>query len=102
MNEDIKSYIDQRDTVVEQNIKLWILSSAIVQLVALAPIVFFMGGIYQSMDNSVEFAKVQAVQLTAIGRQVERTHLQHQELRKWAAGKGFQGTIPDVWAEGEK
>lgn len=96
MNEDIKSYIDQRDTVVEQKIKLWIMSSLIAQVMALAPIIFFLGGIYQNANTSLELLKSQKIASDDITKRVQLIEDRDREVRAWAKTKGFMPFTPDV------
>lgn len=99
MNEDIKNYIDQRDTVVEQKIKLWIMSSLIAQVMALAPIIFFLGGIYQNANTSLELLKSQKIASDDITRRVELIEARDREVRAWAKTKGFIPFTPDIPAK---
>lgn len=96
MNEDIKGYIDQRDTVVEQKIKLWIMSSLIAQVMALAPIIFFLGGIYQNANTSLELLKAQKIVGDDTSRRVQMIEDRDREVRAWAKTKGFIPFTPDV------
>jgi len=96
MNEDIKTYIDQRDTVVEQKIKLWILSSLIAQIVTLLPIIFFLGGIYQSANSSLELLKNQQVSADLVLRRLDMIEARQLEMRSWAKTKGFIPFTADV------
>lgn len=99
MNEDIKSYIDQRDTVVEQKIKLWIMSSLIAQVMALAPIIFFLGGIYQNANTSLDLLKSQKVASDDILVRVRAIEERDREVRAWAKTKGFIPFTPDIPAK---
>ena len=99
MNEDIKSYIDQRDTVVEQKIKLWIMSSLIAQVMALAPIIFFLGGIYQNANSSLDLLKAQTVVSSDIMLRVRAIEERDREVRAWAKTKGFIPFTPDIPAK---
>lgn len=96
MNEDIKQYIDQRDTVVEQKIKLWIMSSLIAQVMALAPIIFFLGGIYQNANTSLDLLKLEKVSSDDISRRVTAIEDREREARAWAKTKGFIPFTPDA------
>lgn len=90
MNEDIKSYIDQRDTIVEQKIKLWIMSSVLAQIALLLPIIFLLGGIYQNLNAS---ASVLAAQQADNSRQtawMQEREATERELQQWAITKGFK------------
>lgn len=99
MNEDIKSYIDQRDTVVEQKIKLWIMSSLIAQVMALAPIIFFLGGIYQNANTSLELLKSQKLVSDDTAIRVRAIEERDREVRAWAKTKGFIPFTPDIPAK---
>jgi hypothetical protein len=96
MNDDIKSYIDQRDTVTEQKIKLWIMSSLIAQVMALAPIIFFLGGIYQNANTSLELLKSQKIASDAAIVRIQALEDRQREMRAWAKTKGFIPFTPDI------
>lgn len=96
MNEDIKNYIDQRDTVVEQKIKLWILSSVIAQVIAMIPIIFFLGGIYQNANASLALLKEQKIASDAAGLRIQQLEDRQREVRAWAKTKGFIPFTPDI------
>lgn len=99
MNEDIKNYIDQRDTVVEQKIKLWIMSSLIAQVMALAPIIFFLGGIYQNANTSLQLLKAQEIVTNDTAVRVRAIEERDREVRAWAKTKGFIPFTPDIPAK---
>lgn len=96
MNDDIKSYIDQRDTVVEQKIKLWILSSVIAQVMAMLPIIFFLGGIYQNANASLDLLKNQKLASDTAILRIQGLEDRQREVRAWAKTKGFIPFTPDV------
>ena len=95
MQEDIKSYIDQRDTVVEQKIKLWILSSLVAQIMAMLPIIFFLGGIYQNANASLELLKNQRTISDSLMIRVQNIEDRQREARAWSKTKGFMPFTPD-------
>lgn len=96
MNEDIKQYIDQRDTVVEQKIKLWILSSVIAQVLTMIPVVFFLGGIYQNVNASLVLLNGQAATVNVTIERIKAIEERQREMRAWARTKGFMPFTPDV------
>lgn len=96
MNEDIKNYIDQRDTVVEQKIKLWILSSVVAQIVALMPIIFFLGGIYQNANRSLEILNSQTEIASRMATRIQDIEERQREARAWMKSKGFIPFTADV------
>lgn len=95
MNEDIKSYIDQRDTVVEQKIKLWIMSSVIAQVVVFAPVIFLLGGIYTNANSSLAILKEQQAATLISNNRIDAIEARERELRSWARTKGFIPFTPD-------
>lgn len=96
MNEDIKNYIDQRDTVTEQKIKLWILSSVIAQVMAMLPIIFFLGGIYQNANQSLDLLKSQKIVSDAAIVRITAIEDRQREMRAWAKTKGFMPFTPEI------
>lgn len=100
VNEDIKSYIDQRDTLVEQKIKLWILSSVIAQIATLAvllgPMIFYLGGIYQNANRSIELLNSQTQYTSSMALRIQGIEDRQREVRAWAKTKGFVPFTIDV------
>jgi hypothetical protein len=100
MNQDLKEYIDQRDTVVEQKIKLWILTSVLAQVLTLvatlAPIIFYLGGIYQNANRSIELLNAQSQFASDASRRLAGIEEQQREARAWMKSKGFVPFTPDT------
>lgn len=96
MNEDIKNYIDQRDTVTEQKIKLWILSSVIAQVMAMLPVIFFLGGIYQNANASLGILQTQKTATDLAAVRIQALEDRQREMRAWAKTKGFIPFTPEI------
>lgn len=96
MQEDIKSYIDQRDTMVEQRIKLWIVTSLLTQIALLLPIIFFLGGIYNSANASIQLLNEQKALSDGSMRRLEQLEVRQRELRAWAVTQGFKPFTQDM------
>ena len=92
MNAEIKEYIDQRDTIVEQKIKLWIMSYVAVQILALLPVIFFLGGIYQNLSASMTILSNQQKVMGSRAEWMRVREVREKELRQWAVTKGFKPT----------
>ncbi len=88
--QSIKEYIDQRDSAVEQKIKLWIISSVLAQIITLCPIIFFLGGIYQSANASFELMKSTQVEMEARGRWMQDRERWEMAMESWAETNGFK------------
>jgi hypothetical protein len=68
MLETLREYIDNRDSVVEQKIKLWIITSVLVNVLAVLPVIFFLGGIYQNANTSLELLKKDQIDIAETKR----------------------------------
>lgn len=90
MNDDVKNYIDQRDTIVEQRIKLWIMSSVVVQILTLLPVIFFLGGIYQNLNASLTMLSNQQKTMDSRAEWMRVRELREREIRQWAITRGFK------------
>lgn len=96
MNSDLKDYIDQRDTVVEQKIKLWIMSSVIAQVFVFLPVIFLLGGIYSNANSSLEILKDQQKTTALANARLDALEARQREIRAWALTKGFIPFTPDI------
>lgn len=95
MNEDIKNYIDHRDTLTEQKIKIWILSAVVAQIISMLPIIFFLGGIWQNANASLDLLKNQKLVTDATLIRVQAIEEREREMRAWAKTKGFIPFTPE-------
>lgn len=95
MNEDIKAYIDQRDTMVEQKIKLWIMSSVIAQVVVFVPVIFLLGGIYTNANSSLAILKDQQTAVAVSSARLDAVEARQLEMRAWARTKGYIPFTPE-------
>lgn len=88
--EDIKEYINTRDALVEQRIKYWVLVSVLTQVIAILPIIFFLGGIYQSSNNALQMIKDTRDQM--VNQQVWMRERENWEtsVEMWAQEHGYQ------------
>lgn len=96
MNDDMKSYIDQRDTVVEQKIKLWIMSSVLAQVFVFIPVIFLLGGIYSNANSSLAILKEEQATAVVVNNRLDAVEARQQELRAWAKTEGFRPFTPDI------
>lgn len=95
MQEDIKTYVDQRDTLTEQKIKLWLFSSVFSQVVLLLPVIFFLGGLYQSAGKAIDAVASQAQVNQSVTERLYGLETRQMETRAWARTKGFVPALPD-------
>ncbi len=88
--QSIKEYIDQRDSAVEQKIKLWIISSVLAQMLTLCPVIFFLGGIYQNANASLQMLSDQQKELAQRGRWMQDRERWEMTMEAWAEAQGFK------------
>lgn len=88
--EELKEYIDQRDAAVEQRIKYWLISAVLAQVVALLPVIFFLGGIYNNANASLEILEDQQAELRQRGVWMQDRERWEQAVQTWAESEGFQ------------
>lgn len=88
--DEIKTYIDDRDTAVEQRVKYWVIGAVLAQVVALLPVIFFLGGIYQNANSSLELLKAQQRELAQRGSWMQDRERWEYAVEIWARPKGFE------------
>lgn len=79
MLESVKEYIDSRDSIVEQKIRLWIITSVLVNIVALVPVIFLLGGLYQNGTAALDLLKQDRIDIA--DSKAWHTHAEKRELK---------------------
>ncbi len=87
---NLKDYIDNRDAATEQKIKLWVMGAVLAQIAVWIPVVFFIGGIYQSVLASNEQVKVSQKELATYAVWMNDREKWEQAIEQWAEPKGFK------------
>jgi hypothetical protein len=67
IGQDIKDYIDQRDSAVEERVKTWLIKAVLAQLVAFVPVIFFLGGIYSQNAAALKMLESHRAELADRG-----------------------------------
>ncbi len=87
---DIKDYIDERDSLVEERVKSWLTRAVLVQIVALLPVIFFLGGIYQQNGAALKILEQQQAELTRRGNWMsERERWEQAVEQQWPGRSAF-------------
>ena len=90
LTEELKEYIDQRDTAVEHRIKLWVFGSILTQIIALLPVIFFLGGIYSDGRSAVKMLEEQQNELRQRGTWMQDRERWEMTIEIWAKQNGYE------------
>ena len=86
---DFKDYVDVRDQHVETRVKYWVVAATLAQIVALIPIIFFLGGIYNNANASLDILKNQQAELVRRGNWMVDRQIWEDRVEQWAVPKGL-------------
>ena len=89
-----KIYIQEQDAQVAQRLKLWIISTALVNVIALfaflMPVIFYLGGIYKTSLDTVKLIERQQSTLDQRGQWMQDRERWELAIEIWAKSKGYQ------------
>lgn len=89
-----KIYIQEQDAQVAQRLKLWIISAALVNVIALfaflTPVIFYLGGIYKTSLDTVKLIERQQSTLDQRGEWMQDRERWELAIEIWAKSKGYQ------------
>lgn len=90
LKEDIDRRIDSKIDSAVTKMKFWVVSAVLTQIVALLPVIFFLGGIYST--NSDALRSIQKLQTTidSRGQWMSERERWEQGVEQWAKPKGFE------------
>lgn len=81
----LRAHVETQDTLLENRLKLWIMSAIVLQLIPLITIAFFIGGIYQNLNSSVALVQKQQDQLVANARWMQERQQWELTVELWGA-----------------
>jgi len=90
LSDELKDYINDRDKSVEQRVKFWVVGAALTNVLALLPVIFFLGGIYQNANASLDLLKEQQKELAQRGLWMQDRERFELAVELWAEPKGFK------------
>lgn len=89
----LETHIDTRIaaavTVSEHKLKLWVIGGVITQLIPMLPIIFFLGGIYNTNSAAITMLQKQQTQLEQRGQWMNERERWEQSIEQWAEPKGY-------------
>lgn len=86
----LEEKIDAEMQSVLTKMKFWIVSAVLTQVLALSPIVFFLGGIYNTNNAALELLQKQQSVLDKRGEWISERERWEQSVEMWAGPKGYQ------------
>ena len=86
---DLKAFVVERDNAVETRMKLWVIGATLTQVLALVPVIFFLGGIYSKIDASLDLQNQQQTELNKRGEWMQERQRWEDSVEMWAVPKGY-------------
>lgn len=87
---DIKDYIDERDGLVEERVKAWLVKAVLIQVVSFIPVIFFLGGIYFQNNAALELLRNQQRVIETRGKWMsDRERWEQAVEQQWPGPRQF-------------
>ena len=90
LEERIDAKIDAKVDAAVVKMKFWVISAVMTQVVAMLPIIFFLGGIYNTNNTALEMLRKQQGLLEKRGEWMNQRDRWEQSIEQWAEPKGYQ------------
>lgn len=86
---DWKTYVEMRDQILEGKIRGWLKNVAITNVVAVLPVIFFLGMIYAAIVGSIDKNGEQDDILQQRGEWMQDRETWERAIQAWAEEEGF-------------
>lgn len=90
LKSDIERDLQVQVDATVTKMKFWVVSAVLTQLVAMLPVIFFLGGIYSTNADALETIKKTQAVLEQRGAWMNERERWEQSMEQWAGPKGFQ------------
>lgn len=87
--EHIDAHIDRKIETAVSKMKFWVVSAVLTQIVALLPMIFFLGGIYSTNNAALEILKKQQSEMDRRGTWMHERERWEQGVETYLIPKGF-------------
>lgn len=87
--DEIKEFVRDRDSAVETRVKFWVVAAALSHVIALIPIIFFLGGIYANANASLKLLNDARLQLSRNSAWMQEREKWEVAVEAWAKPQGF-------------
>ena len=89
LKKDLEHDIDTKIDSAVTRMKFWVISAVLTQVVALLPVIFFLGGIYNSNNQALDLMRKQQSMLEQRGVWMSERERWEQSIETWAEPKGY-------------
>lgn len=89
LKKDLESDIDVKIDNAVTRMKFWVISAVLTQLLAMLPVIFFLGGIYSTNNAALAILNKQQAEIERRGQWMNERERWEQGVEQWAAPKGF-------------
>ena len=90
LEERIDAKIDNKIDAAVTKMKFWVISAVLTQIVAMSPVIFFLGGIYNTNSAALDMLRKQQVLLEKRGEWMSERERWEQSVELWAEPRGYQ------------
>ena len=86
----IDAKIDSKIDAAVTKMKFWVISAVLTQIVAMSPVIFFLGGIYNTNNTALDLLRKQQSVIEKRGDWMNEREKWEQSMELWAGPKGYQ------------
>ena len=89
LEERIDAKIDTKIDAAVTKMKFWVISAVLTQIVAMLPVIFFLGGIYNTNATALDMLRKQQAVIEKRGEWMNQRERWEQSIEMWAEPKGY-------------
>lgn len=89
MKSDLERQVDSKIDAAVTKMKFWVISAVATQLLAMLPVIFFLGGIYSTNNAALTILEKQQSVLEQRAAWMNEREKWEQGVEQWATPKGF-------------
>ena len=86
----IDAKIDSKIDAAVTKMKFWVISAVLTQIVAMSPVIFFLGGIYNTNNTALDLLRKQQSVIEKRGDWMNEREKWEQSMELWAGPKGYE------------
>lgn len=89
LKNDLERQVDTKIDAAVTKMKFWVISAVLTQILAMLPVIFFLGGIYSTNNAALAILEKQQAILEKRGAWMTERERVEQALEQWAEPKGY-------------
>lgn len=90
LKEELDRRIENKIDAAVTKMKFWVISAVLTQIVAMLPVIFFLGGIYTTNTAALDSIRKLQTVLEQRGTWMSERERWEQSVEQWAGPKGFE------------